>query len=76
VRHWSHPWQKKKKKQEKSKLWHHEPPGHTKLLHATLHWENRRAHCQTPAPTCKGDIQQTNKWANKHHVVFSQPPLG
>jgi hypothetical protein len=31
------------KHQEESKLWHPDSPAHTKLLHATLQWENRRA---------------------------------
>jgi hypothetical protein len=31
------------KHQKESKLWHPEPLTHTKLLNATLHWENRTA---------------------------------
>jgi hypothetical protein len=42
LRCWSHTWQKKNH-QEDSKFQHHELPAHIKLLHATLHRENRRA---------------------------------
>jgi hypothetical protein len=41
LRHWSHTWHKKTS-QEESKLQHCEPPACTKLLHAMLHWENKR----------------------------------
>jgi hypothetical protein len=53
------------KHQWESKLWHSEPLACRKLLHITLHWENRRA----AAAACRqlqtwlGDIQQTNRWA-------------
>jgi hypothetical protein len=33
----------KKNKKEETKHRNPEPPAHTKLLHATLHWENRKA---------------------------------
>jgi hypothetical protein len=72
-----HTWQEKKY-QEESKQWHPEPPAHAKFLCATLDWENRRA----PVPPnsgskpALGDIQQTNRGANKCHMVFTQPPLG
>jgi hypothetical protein len=77
LRCWSHTWQKKKKKhQEEAKLWHPKSPSLTKLLHTTLHWENRRA--PMPADACSKPAweTQTNSWANKKHMVFLQLSLG
>jgi hypothetical protein len=49
------------KHQEESKLQHTEPQAHTKLLHATLHQENRRA----PVPPTTGvgeDVGKKEPW--------------
>jgi hypothetical protein len=69
-------WSQTKKHQEESKFLYPEPPAYTKLLHATLHWENRRA--PTPPDACSKPAwqTQTNRWANKRHAVFPQLPLG
>jgi hypothetical protein len=53
-----------------SKLQHPEPLDNRKLLHAMLHWVNRRAadtaRCQPQ--TYLGDIQQTKQVSAKHHM--------
>jgi hypothetical protein len=50
------------KHQGESKLWHPEPLAYRKLLHAMLHWENRRAANRHLLQTCLGDIWQPNMW--------------
>jgi hypothetical protein len=45
------------------KFWHPEPILHGKLLHATLHWENRRPETTNTwqLQACLGDIRQTKQ---------------
>jgi hypothetical protein len=66
------------KQQEESKLRHTEPLAYGRILHAMLHWENRRAPTTAKCwlQTCLGDIQQTKQVSTKHHAVFPQLPLG
>jgi hypothetical protein len=52
----------------KSKLWHPEPLAHGKLLHVTLHLENRKV---ATLQACLGDIRQTKRWNQASH---SFPP--
>jgi hypothetical protein len=48
-----------KNQKEKTKPWNPEPPAHTKLLHATLNWENRRAPTLPyELQTCLGDTDK------------------
>jgi hypothetical protein len=57
-----------------SKLQHPEPLAHRKLLHATLHWENRWSPAATRhrLQTCLGDIRQTKQVSAKQHTEFPQ----
>jgi hypothetical protein len=65
------------KHQRESKLQHSEPLAHRKLLHATLHWEHRRAATrQILAPNLLGRHSADQQVSTKHHAVFPQPPLG
>jgi hypothetical protein len=83
LRRWSHTWQNKKH-QEESKLWHPEPPACTKLLHATLHWENSRAPMPPDARSKLawetsgrpiGDILVATPGINQHSLWTDWPPL-
>jgi hypothetical protein len=66
------------KHQKEPKLQHPEPLAYRKLLHTTLHRENRGAAAIDShwLQTFLGDIQQTKQLSTKHHTVFPQPSLG
>jgi hypothetical protein len=66
----------KKKHKEEAKLQNPEPLAHTKLLHAMLQWENRRATALQDTGSKPAWETQTNRRANKWHVVLPQLPLG
>jgi hypothetical protein len=65
-----------KNHQEEANLQHPEPPAHTQLLHAMLHWETRRAPMPPYISSKPAWEMQTNKWTNKQHAVLPQPTPG
>jgi hypothetical protein len=64
-----------KKQKEEAKHRHPKPPACTKLLHAMLHWETRRTPMPPDVSSKPAWEMQTNRWANKWHVVLPQPSL-
>jgi hypothetical protein len=71
------------KHQGKSKLQHPEPLAHRKLLHATLHWENRWAATAVTSTTTTTSskpawetFSRPNRWAPRVTQYSPQPPPG